>query len=248
MSTFAKTLINWGSVAVVLLLFFIWNGAFEGPLTDEEIKLYLGRMMGQGGQTETEFSQMSLDEIEQQITAQQLRSSDGNGSADDMLQMLEFMRNDDGGPFIMVNLLYLRESGTDDEAAAAELADYNSAVLGFLLPRGSYPFYNGDAAAQSVSVWGIENGEEWSSVGLIRYRSRRVMLQMTTNPNFMQSQANKTSSLAKTIALPTSPTLALGSLSVTVVLVLLVIGLLVQLRISRRMQYKLRTKGEGVAA
>ncbi|MEM7133612.1 MAG: hypothetical protein AAF702_45380 [Chloroflexota bacterium] len=236
MSTFTKTLINWGSVSILLLLFFIWHGAFEGPLTDEEIKLYLGRMLAQAPQTEAgalDLSQMSLDEIERQLTGQQPGSSEGEGSANELLQLLDFMRSDDGGPFVMVNLLHLRDSGSGTEdSAAAELADYNSAVLGFLLPRGSYPLYNGDAAAQSIAMWGIEDGEDWSSVGLIRYRSRRVMIEMTTSSDFTQSQGNKTSSLAKTIAVPTTPTLAVGSLSLTVVLLLLMIGMVVQLRVN----------------
>lgn len=238
MPTFTKTLINWGGVSILLLLFFVWHGALEGPLTDEEIKFYLGKMLAQSPQAEAgalELSQMSLDEIERQITEQQLGSSDGEGSADELLQLLDFMRTDDGGPFVMVNLLHLRDSvsGAED-STAAELADYNTAVLGFLLPRGSYPLYNGDAAAKSVAMWGIENGEEWSSVGLVRYRSRRVMIEMTTSSDFLQSQGNKTSSLAKTIALPTTPTLTVGNLSLTVVLLLLMIGLLVQLGVNRK--------------
>ncbi|MEM9947991.1 MAG: hypothetical protein AAF810_18285 [Cyanobacteria bacterium P01_D01_bin.36] len=238
MSTFTKTLINWGSVSILLLLFFIWHGAFEGPLTDEEIKLYLGRILAQSPQTEAEaleLSQMSLDDIERQLTGQQLGSSDGESSADELLQLLDFMRSDDGGPFVMVNLLHLRDSvSSAEDSAAAEFADYNSAVLGFLLPRGSYPLYNGDAAGQSLAIWGIENGEDWSAAGLVRYRSRRVMIEMITSSDFMQSQGNKTSSLAKTIAVPTTPTLVVGSLNLTVVLLLLMIGMVVQSRINRK--------------
>lgn len=206
MSTTFKTRINWGCMGLFLLLFLIWHGAFEKPLTDEEMKSYLTKMLAQNSIGETDsanFALLSLEEIEDRLQDQLAISSVPDEAASQLLNLLKFMRSDDGGPFVMVNLLHLQDlasepsSNVPDSAAASKMNDYAATVLAFLLPRGSYPLYSGDALAHSVAMWGIEGGEDWTSAGLIRYRSRRVMLDMVTSPEFQASQGNKTSSLAK---------------------------------------------------
>ena len=35
------TLLNWAIASILMMLFLIWHGAFEGPLTSTEVELYL---------------------------------------------------------------------------------------------------------------------------------------------------------------------------------------------------------------
>lgn len=37
------TLINWSIAGVLMLLFLAWHGAFESPLTSDEVEYYVER-------------------------------------------------------------------------------------------------------------------------------------------------------------------------------------------------------------
>ncbi|MEM7800436.1 MAG: hypothetical protein AAF633_14670 [Chloroflexota bacterium] len=175
------TLLNWGSLATLFLIFLNWHGAFEGPLTSAEIDMYMARL--------------GAPDVE----------ADFDG-AESVRNIREFLEADDGKPFVMVNAIQVREVPLSaDGATGQEAADaYEAFVTLYLLRRGSYPIYTGTAAANAVANWGIENGEEWSSAGLVRYSSRRTMIEMTTDPEFQQNQGNKFIGIEKTIAYPTT--------------------------------------------
>lgn len=122
------TLLNWSITGVLMMLFLIWHGAFEGPVTSYEIEYYVERCQEQ--------------HPEEDISA--LRS---------------FLEEDDGKPIVMVNAIKLYETlikvngqrfGASSEEA---LNEYMSFVLPYLLKRGSYPIYSGNAVFQSM-----ENG------------------------------------------------------------------------------------------
>ena len=81
---------------------------------------------------------------------------------------------------------------------------------------------------------GIEHGERWSMVGLVRYRSRRDLLEIATNPAFRGAHQFKTAAMAQTIAVPVEPYLQLGSPRWLAAGALLAIGLLLQLVLGRR--------------
>lgn len=203
------TLILWGIVGTLFVAFQIWHGAFETPLTEEEIDRLAAR-----------FLELNPGEDREELRA--------------------FLEEDDGKPVIMVNAILLRDrpatiNGRDfGDSSAAALNEYTSFVIGYLLRRGSYPLWTGSALFDSLEVWGIENAEEWTTAALMRYRSRRVMLEMATNPEFVQFHDAKEAAIEKTFAYPTATGLATSSLSLMVSLVLLVIALLGQLLLNRR--------------
>ena len=66
---------------------------------------------------------------------------------------------------------------------------------------------------------GIEDAEQWSSVGIVRYRSRRDILAIALDPAFGTEHDFKLAALAKTIAVPIEPDLHLGDLRLLLLLV-----------------------------
>ena len=153
------TLLNWGIAGTLTLLFQAWHGAFESPLTSDEVERYVAR-----------YQEQHLEE--------------------DTSNIRRFLEEDDGKPVVMVNAIKLYDTPIEvngqsyGETSEEALSEYTSFVLPYLLKRGSYPMYSGNGVFDAVEVWGIENAEEWSSGALMRYRSRRVMMDMVTDPVF----------------------------------------------------------------
>ena len=202
------TLLIWSSAFALFLLFQVWHGAFESPLTEEEVEQYVAR-----------FMEFNPDE--------------------DRIELRRFLEEDDGRPVVMVNAIQLHDrpvsvNGRDfGESSAAALNEYSNFVFGYLIRRGSYPLWTGNAVYDSLEAWGIDNAEQWTSAGLVRYKSRRVMLEMATDPEFRRFHDAKVAAIQKTFAYPTSTGIATGGLSLTVSLLLLVLALVSQLAVGR---------------
>ena len=165
------------STIVVLLAyaaFWFWYTPSGGPLTNEEISFY-------------------LDQIE---------------TAEGRAQVETFAREDTGHSFYMLNALDLNESpgsveGAPEQADGQELMDlYMEHMLPALLARASHPAFFGAAVGKSIEVVGVENAETWDSGALVRYRSRRDLLDIVTNPDFGGRHHFKVAALEKTIAYP----------------------------------------------
>ncbi|MEM7798507.1 MAG: hypothetical protein AAF633_04885 [Chloroflexota bacterium] len=230
------TLLNWGAVTLLFLGFLAWHGAFEGPMTEAEIRSFLNPFMTQLLDESVDLEEMSLDEIDDYLEDLQTANAEPIPEVQLLSSLLTFLREDDGRPVVMVNLLDERDGSisANGETAEAAFDEYGDFVFSYLIRRGSYPIYSGDAAMDAIEIWGVDDAEEWTSAGLVRYRSRRVMFEMTTNPEFSLSHDDKVASLEKTIAVPTGTTIATGDLSLTVGLFLLSAGLGTQLLINRR--------------
>lgn len=131
-----------------------------------------------------------------------LESLRSRGASPDVLRRLRgFLEADTGRGFVMVNLIRLHEG----EGAVAAFMRYNRAFLPRILKRASHPVLVGKAAAEAVEVWGIEDGARWSSVGLVRYRSRRDMIEAAADPLFASMHPDKVAAMSKTIAVPADP-------------------------------------------
>jgi hypothetical protein len=74
-----------------------------------------------------------------------------------------------------------------------------------------------------MDLEGIEGAENWDQAALFRYRSRRALLEIVTNPAFSGKHHFKTAALDKTIAYPIETTLYLGDPRLLLGLILLAI-------------------------
>ena len=195
----------WLSSIVLYALFVSWYTDFGGPLTEAEIQAY--------------------------IVKTENRDLGGDPSARGAL--LEFLRNDTGGQFLMFNAVDLAKNpppmeGAPPDADGQTLVDlYMEHMIPALLSRASHPVVVGKSVGDSLDLLGIEGAEAWSHGAIMRYRSRRTFIDIIDNPEFYARHEFKLAGLEKTIAYPIEPRIYLGDLRLLLGLFMLaIIGLL----------------------
>ena len=200
----------WVVIAVIYAAFCYWYTSFGGPLSDEE--------------------------IEQSLTV--LREA---GMEPERLEVWEqFMRSDTGDDFAMLNALDLRDEPIQVEGVRPGdtsqdvMSRYTEPFLGKALLSAAHPVMYGTAAAPSMDLWGIEGAEQWNAGGLVRYRSRRDLMQQAVYASAMDIHRFKTAALEKTIAYPLDPWFQLGDPRLVLGMLLVIFGLLWQVRVAAR--------------
>ena len=117
----------------------------------------------------------------------------------------------------MVNLLEIKSPKSESQKL---LMGYFKKFMSGMIPRGGHPFFLAKAAAKNIENLNCEHADNWSSVGIIRYRSRRDFAQIVLNTFGSEHHAVKLSSLEKTLAFPSTTTLFFGSPKIIIALVL----------------------------
>ena len=205
-----KRLALWLIPTSLYLVFALWYTNLSGPLTEAEISAAMQYMASTG--------------------------SDDEGIA----RFRRFMEEDTGKQFIMVNIMDMAESppelpATGPGANASELMNhYMEHMFPALLSRASHPVFMGNAIAPAMDIYGIENAEIWSSNALMRYRSRRDIVAIATDPRFAERHNYKLAALDKTIAYPVEVVLYPMDLRFLLGLIILCLVLLTDLIIFRR--------------
>jgi len=143
--------------------------------------------------------------------------------------MRKFLSEDTGRDFVMANFIDLR----DKPGAQEELDRYMAHMYPALFARAGHPVLAGPVVGGALDLWGIEGAEHWTMVGLVRYRSRRDMIEIASDPAFRDAYQFKNSSMEKTVAIPTEPFLQLGSPRWLVGGALVTLGALLQLTLRR---------------
>ncbi|MEE9279420.1 MAG: hypothetical protein V3V67_04535 [Myxococcota bacterium] len=171
-------------LAVVYVVFWIWYGGNGDPLSPSEV-----------------------DELTERIAAgARSRGAEPDSHLIDAFRTLA--EQDDGREFYMVNLMRYREkalypegSGYDDDVEAAA-ARYNAAVVPALIRRGSIPILVGDWQGTFLQP---EDADVWDQLGIVRYRSRRDMLEMAASLSRENGGMHKWASIEKTHVFPVEP-------------------------------------------
>ena len=169
--------------STIYIIFFAWYTNLNKPLTDLEVENYI----------------------------ESLKESSNNEESLNVLK--KFLSNDDGKQFIMVNLLGYSDNPpllemTESAKSGKELVDYyTSFMFKEMFTRASHPVIFGGVVGPSIEVIGMKNAESWDEIGLIRYRSRRDMMEIIINPEFQNRHAYKIGGLEKTIASPMQPSI-----------------------------------------
>jgi len=204
-----RTLI-WVIPTFLYVAFFAWYTNLAGPLDADEISHYLRR-----------FEEAEL--------------------APERIAMLRrFMQEDTGDDFYVVNALDLRaEPERVGEVEPGETSEevmerYMAHMYPELFRRACHPAIYGLAVGPALDLAGIEGAEEWTAAAMVRYRSRRDLLDIATNPAFRANHIYKLAALDKTIAYPIEPVINLAEPRFLVALILLVISFGLQLAIARK--------------
>ncbi|MDE0886272.1 MAG: hypothetical protein OSB70_12150 [Myxococcota bacterium] len=200
----------WLALLIAWLAFFGWYTSFKGPLTTEEIDTVL----------------------------RIAEASDAD--PEDIAKIRHFLESDTGDDFVMVNLIEIndpppRMEGVPEDATAQDLMGrYMKHMYPELLKRASHPVLFGQATAPALDIWGIEGASQWTTAGLMRYRSRRDMLEIAGNPDFRGPHEFKIAAMNKTIAFPADPWFQAGDLRLLLALFLIILGLTNSLRWAKR--------------
>ena len=200
-----------GSLALYAV-FFSWYTDFGGPLTDAEIQAFISKTQDQ--------------------------NLGGNQSARGAL--LEFLQNDTGRQFLMFNAVDLaknppQKEGAPPDADAQTLIDlYMEHMIPALLSRASHPVVVGKSVADSLDLLGIEGAETWSDGAIMRYRSRRTLIDIIGNPEFYERHDFKLAGLEKNIAYSIEPRIYLGDLRVLLSLFMLAVTALLDAHLAHR--------------
>lgn len=141
-------------------------------------------------------------------------------------ELQRFLQEDDGRPFVMVNLLKLREP-TDEAHRAMEV--YQRRFMGRLLGMAGFPLYAGRAVMRlNLEQWGIE-ADGWHAVALVRYRCRRDLARMVLFSLEGDTREFKHAGLERTFALPVVPIVSTIGPGVTVGVLLALVAALLQI-------------------
>ncbi len=200
----------WVPPLILYAVFWLWYTPLSGPMTPEEIEAAVAR-------------------VEQ-----------SNSDPAQMDRIRRFLEEDDGRPFVMINLLDTNEQprelpATGPGAGAGDLLNhYMEYMYPALLSRASHPVFAGVSVAESLDLVGIEGAEVWDQAALMRYRSRRDMWAISNHPSFGDRHEYKMEALAKTIAFPVAPVLFLSDLRIILALAFLALAGLLDVFLVRR--------------
>lgn len=143
--------------------------------------------------------------------------------------LAHFLANDDGRDFVMVNLLELKKPVRESRK---KLDSYQKVFLGGLLRKAGHPVMIATAASGNVENVACEHADDWMAAGMIRYRSRRDLMEVLPATVGSEHHGLKLTALEKTFAFPASPWFMLGGPRVVVALTVALIAALTQLAIA----------------
>ena len=173
----------WAIALVFYGAFLLWYDNWDGPLTAAEIEEYSKRLEDRAGAPDAERR----------------------------AALRAFLEEDDGSEFFMLNLIRVHEGDVVDpgsgepQPAPDVLEVYTDYVMPQIFRRAGHPAFAGPAAGRYLDDWGVEPDPGWSFAGVIRYRSRRDMMEMATDPAFDAKHAYKIAGMANTLAFPVAP-------------------------------------------
>ena len=189
---------TWLVIAVTYLGFFSWYTSFNGPLNPQEIEYYIEKV---------------------------------NATSEELASFRKFMEEDDGRDFVMINIMEMYDTplqieGVEPgETTDQVLAKYMEYMLPAMLSKASHPVFRGNAASLlAMDIVNADGMETWTGAAGVRYRSRRDMIEISTNPEFAGRHEFKVAALAKTIAFPVAPFTYLGDPRLLLALLLGLIG------------------------
>ena len=140
-----------------------------------------------------------------------------------------FLANDDGKDFVMVNLLELAKPRKE---SSKNLNAYQKIFLGQLLRKAGHPILIARAASGNVENVACQEFDNWTAAGMVRYRSRRDLMEILPATIGSEHHELKLSALDKTFAFPASPWFVVGGPKLLVPLLIALIAAVTQLSVS----------------
>ena len=190
----------WATAVLVYAAFWWWYVGFRPKVTPAEVEKTMELFKPDGGWTDQQ--------------QENLRN---------------FLANDNGKDFVMVNLLLLNHPQRESRK---NLAKYQKVFLGSLLRKAGHPVMVAMAASGNVENVACDQDEGWGAAGMIRYRSRRDLMEMLPATIGSEHHGLKLASLERTFAFPASPWFLFGGPKLLAPLVIALVAALAHLAVS----------------
>ncbi|MDH5173431.1 MAG: hypothetical protein OEW92_13510 [Gammaproteobacteria bacterium] len=187
----------WATALLVYLLFYCWYVGFRRKITPAEVETIMALFVDGGNSTEQQRNNLR-----------------------------NFLANDDGRDFVMVNLLLLKRP---QQESREKLDAYQKVFLGQLLRKAGHPVLIAMAAGGNVENVACDQDEGWGAAGMIRYRSRRDLMEILPATVGSEHHGLKLAALERTFAFPASPWFLFGGPKLLAPLVIALVAALVQL-------------------
>lgn len=169
----------WLVALAVYVAFRLWYDNWRGPLTQAEIDSFMAKA------TESKMGEYS-----------------------DPAVIRAFLEADDGREFIMSNLVGLHVqkvphpfTGTPTEGLKL-LQEYAKLFIKVLFRHGGHPMMAMRKLGGYVDSWNTPPDPGWHVVGAMRYRSRRDMMELATDPALKEVHPLKAAGTAVTFSFP----------------------------------------------
>jgi len=187
----------WATALLVYLLFYCWYVGFRRKITPAEVETIMALFVDGGNSTEQQRNNLR-----------------------------NFLANDDGRDFVMVNLLLLKRP---QQESREKLDAYQKVFLGQLLRKAGHPVLIAMAAGGNVENVACDQDEGWGAAGMIRYRSRRDLMEILPATVGSEHHGLKLAALERTFAFPASPWFLFGGPKLLAPLAIALVAALVQL-------------------
>jgi hypothetical protein len=170
----------WPIAAVLYVLFRAWYDNWRKPLSAQEVEHYLSLIQVSPGAEHTD--------------PQVLR---------------QFLARDDGKEFVMCNLVRLHPQPVPHPLTGVLtqprelIQEYFRPFAITLFLRGGHPVITSRRVGGYIDAWNVPPDPGWTMAGMMRYRSRRDMLELTLDPRFMNAYPFKAAAVEQTYSFPT---------------------------------------------
>jgi len=170
----------WICVPVLYALFAAWYFNWQGPISTEEVN----RLM------------LDFDKLE---------GSEHTDSA----TFRKFLEEDDGGEFVMLNLVQLHTGEvahplTGEAMSASDLVgEYFGPFAVSLFKRGGHPVFQARTIGGNIDSWNADHNVGFGATAMMRYKSRRDIAELILDPAFADAHIYKLASIDRTISYPT---------------------------------------------
>jgi hypothetical protein len=177
----------WPAALAIYALFRLWYDNWRGPLSPHEVEHFMALSAKAPGTAHT-----------------------------DLLVLRRFMESDDGKEFVMANVVRLHAGPvphpeTGKLCSAREMLQlYFSGFVKSLLLHGGHPMLATRQVGGYIDAWKTPPDPGWTTAGMMRYRSRRDMMRLATDPRFLDAYPFKIAAVAETFSFPTQVVISMS--------------------------------------
>lgn len=170
----------WICVPVLYGVFSLWYFNWNGPITSGEIDKFM------------------------------MTFNQGEGSKHTDPELFrKFLEEDDGKEFVMLNLVQLHEGDVSHPVSGEKMtavkliSEYFGPFAISLFKRGGHPVFQARTMGGNIDSWNADDNIGFGVTAMMRYKSRRDMVELVSDPAFADAHIYKLAAIERTISYPT---------------------------------------------